>query len=38
VLDREAERRYWQRMRELADPELIAWLHRAPAPATMVAS
>jgi hypothetical protein len=31
VLDGEAERRYWQRMRELADPELIAWLHRAPA-------
>ncbi|MPZ27749.1 MAG: sulfotransferase domain-containing protein [Micromonosporaceae bacterium] len=31
VLDVEAERRYWRRVRELADPELVAWLHRPPA-------
>lgn len=29
VLDPEAERRYWERVRQLADPELVAWLHRA---------
>jgi hypothetical protein len=28
VLDPEAERRYWKRVRELAAPELVAWLHR----------
>lgn len=27
VLDPDAERRYWKRVRELADPELVAWLH-----------
>jgi hypothetical protein len=31
VLDPEAARRYWKRVRELADPELLAWLHRSPA-------
>lgn len=29
VLDPEAERRYWKRVRELADPELVSWLHRS---------
>lgn len=28
VLDPEAESRYWKRVRELADPELVAWLHQ----------
>lgn len=30
VLDAEAERRYWKRVRELAPPDLVAWLHRQP--------
>lgn len=31
VLDLEAERHYWKRVGELADPELVTWLHRPPA-------
>jgi hypothetical protein len=32
VLDPEAERRYWERVRELADPDLVAWLHQGGGP------
>jgi len=31
VLDAEAEQCYWKRVRELAAPDLVAWLHRRPA-------